>query len=137
MFSIPTLRGTVFFMAAWSAFFALAIATAGINVAAIVCGGLLGAFAGAMESQALRGLPTELSNASADFQLRRKAFLATWPGKLFLGAEVLCGLLMLAVAFQQQTAAWLALLAAFGLARHSLLLMTHVLPSQTAGSKLA
>lgn len=129
MFTFPTLRSTLFFIAAWGVFLAVAASVTSASTYVVLGGVLLGGFAGFMETQALRSLARGLSNSSKDFQGRRKAVLATWPGKLFLGAELLCVLLAIAAAVLQGSASALAVIPAFGLARHGLVLLAYILPS--------
>ena len=131
MFTFPTLRSTLFLMAVWGVLLAVMVASLTSASGPMILGGiLLGAFAGVMESQALRLLPLGLTNSTADFQQRRSAVLATLPGKLFFGAELLCFFVMVAVAVVQRSESASAIFPAFGFARHSLVLLVHVFSSR-------
>lgn len=126
MFTFPTLRSTLFFMAVWGVFLAGAALVTSPSGATVLGGALLGAFAGFVESQALRALPVGLSNSTADFPARRSAFLATLPGKLLLGAQLLSVLAVIATAVFQRSTSAIVVIPAFGLARHVLVLFARM-----------
>jgi len=131
MFTFPTLRSTLFFMAVWAAFLAVAASVTSASAAMVLGGVLLGGLAGFAEFQAFRALPPGLSNSSADFRARRSGFLATLAGKAFLCAEVLCVVAVLAIALTQASLSALVLIPAFGLARHSFGLAVRLLYAQS------
>jgi len=98
VFSIPTLRGEVFFLILSSLGLALlvGVATDPLPVSALGAGIGVGMASGMAHVLAISSLPRQLSNGSADAPARRLAFLATRPGKLYAGIDMLVGLLLFA-----------------------------------------
>lgn len=120
MFTISTLKSSVFFLFLWGAAYATQV-FGNTNVPFIyVLGGLpFGLFCGICESVARRSFPPDLTNSSSDYPRRRSAFMNTWFGKLAhafdLGAMFAC----LGVTFLDSFSAGSVLYASFGMARHA------------------
>jgi hypothetical protein len=120
MFTIPTLKSSVFSLLLWSALFAMSAAgSASVPLMYGQSGLLFGLFCGISASLARKSLSRDLTNSSSDYLRRRSAFLNTWFGKLALACELGAMFAWPTVIFLESFQAGSMLFLSFAMARHA------------------